>query len=86
MQAFAQLAGTFVGYMIGSVLKIAGPELKSFLVEVARAIFKDSAEVGSPNARLNDVWANGVRNTSYTATERPDGDSPKARIGFSRVP
>lgn len=61
MQQFAAAFGTFIGYAIGYVLKIAGPELKTFLVEVIREALKDTAEVAKPNAELDAAWTGSVK-------------------------
>ena len=60
MNSLAAKCGIFVGVMIGSVLKIAGPELKTFLVGVIREAFKDTAEIAKPNADMDRAFFDGL--------------------------
>ena len=80
MQQVAAWLGTLIGYSVGYVLKIAGPELRAFLAGAIRDALNDSAEMGGKNAALDSAWdANGLRGgnpprDSHTGT---DGGEPR---------
>lgn len=76
MQEAARFFGTLLGYTIGYALKIAGPELRVFLIGVIRDAFKDTVEVGAPNAALDAAWSNGVRNSNEDKA-RTAGNGPE---------
>ena len=78
MQQLAAAFGTFIGYALGYVLKIAGPELKVFLVGVIRDALKDTAEVGKPNAAMSDAFFDGL-------PVRNETRDPKSGTGGSDV-
>ncbi len=75
MQQLAAAFGTFIGYALGYVLKIAGPELKTFLVSCIREAFRDTAEVGTTSGPLDDAWLGGLRKSPHSDPKRSDGDS-----------
>jgi len=60
VQSIAAAIGTCIGYAIGHILRIAGPELKAFLTGIIRDALKDSAEVGKPNIALDNAWTGGL--------------------------
>jgi hypothetical protein len=49
-------AAQFLGVLIGSVLKSAGPEIGGILRDAIRDALSDTAEIAKPNADLNNMW------------------------------
>jgi hypothetical protein len=78
MQQFAAAFGTFIGYAIGHILKIAGPELRVFLSGVIRDALKDTAERGSDSGPLAGDWDNGLHRRNETRGNSERGE----RAGF----
>lgn len=77
MQQLAAAFGTFIGYALGYVLKIAGPELKTFLVSCIREAFNDTAEVGTRGGPLASHWDDGVRREeTHSDSNGRDGNQP----------
>ena len=76
MEKLAAAIGTCIGYAIGHILRIAGPELKAFLVGVIRDALKDAAEVGTVHKPLDDAWNRGVhrRDEAHSTGNGPNWD------------
>lgn len=55
MQQLAAAFGTFIGYAIGHILRIAGPQLKDFLIGVIRDAMSSKVEMAKPNADLQSL-------------------------------
>ena len=52
MQSVAVIIGTILGYAIGHIIRIAGPQIEELLANAIKRAFKDTAEIGKPNSDL----------------------------------
>lgn len=80
MQQLAAAFGTFLGYAIGYALKIAGPEIRVFLLEIVRDAMSKTYTIAKPDSGFNaDPDLSGVlgdgkpRDSSATGNSGKDG-------------
>ncbi len=52
MQQAGAFIGTILGYAIGHILRIAGPQIEEMIANAIRRVFADTSEVSKPNTAL----------------------------------
>ena len=77
MQQIAAAIGTVIGYAIGYILKIAGDDLRKFIVGCIREAMNDTAEVGTSTGPLDNAWNVLVRDETHSNSIGGNGDHPK---------
>lgn len=61
--SLGKLIGEIIGYAIGHILRIAGPELRIFMIGVIKDALSSKVEVSRPNDDLQSLLPNGVLRT-----------------------